>query len=276
MEMKNKRDKDAKNIWLVAIAGSFISIIIAPSTSLAAIIGIDSRNGMYASSILATGDEYDTFRATITALGHTIVPVSSFETADLIGLDSLVLKQPNSENSPAGFSDTEISAIHAFVDGGGGLVVHAEGGTGSEEYTSNMNSLVSPYGIIYADSATENSGHTITGLVVHPITEGVTVFGVDYQRQLISISSLATDLTIGSGPDNALAVVNGIGGAGNVVLLSDTTMWKDLEVGSNRSLKTGDNQLLLENIVQFTIPEPATISLLCLGSLALLSKRRKS
>jgi len=53
-------------------------------------------------------------------------------------------------------------------------------------------------------------------------------------------------------------------------------MWKDLEVGSNRSLKTGDNQLLLENIVQFTIPEPATISLLCLGSLALLSKRRKS
>ncbi|MHC4326465.1 MAG: PEP-CTERM sorting domain-containing protein [Planctomycetota bacterium] len=31
---------------------------------------------------------------------------------------------------------------------------------------------------------------------------------------------------------------------------------------------------MLENIVLFTIPEPATISLLCLGTLALLKKRR--
>jgi hypothetical protein len=209
-------------------------------------------------------------------LGHTFVPIFSFETADLIGLDSLMLKQPNSENNPAGFSNTEISAIHSFVDGGGGLVVHAEGGNGSEVYIDNLNSLVSPYGVIYADSATENSGHTITDLLAHPVTDGVTVFGVDYQRSLISIDLPAIDLTIGSGMDDALAVVNGIGHAGNVVMLSDTTMWKDLEEGSNRSIKTGDNQLLLENIVLFTIPEPATISLLCLGSLVLLRKRKTS
>jgi hypothetical protein len=275
MEMKNKRDKEAKNMWLVAIAGSFISIIIAPSTSLAAIIGIDSRNGMYESTIFATGDEYDTFRATITALGHTIVPVSSFETEDLVGLDSLMLKQPYLVNSPAGFSDSEISAIHAFVDGGGGLVVHAEGGTGSGDYVDNLNSLVSPYGVLFADLATANSGVTITGLVAHPVTDGITMIGVDYQRKLISITPPAIDLTIRSGEYNALAVVNGIGGAGNVVLLSDTTLWKDPEAGSNHSLITDDNRLLLENIVQFTIPEPATVSLLCLGSLALLRKRRK-
>lgn len=274
--MISRECKVVKQTWFVAVAVIFISIIIIPSISHAFIIGLDARNGMYDSTIFATGDEYDTFRATITAMGHTIVSVSSFETEDLVGLDSLMLKQPYLGNRPAGFSDSEISAIHAFVDGGGGLIVHAEGGTGSKDYVDNLNSLVSPYGVIFADLATANSGVTITGLVAHPVTDGVTMFGVDYQRKLISITSPAIDLTIRSGEYNALAAVNGIGGAGNVVLLSDTTMWKDLEVGSNRSIKTGDNQLLLENIVWFTIPEPATVSLLCLGSLVLLRKRRKS
>jgi hypothetical protein len=186
-----------------------------------------------------------------------------------------MLKQPYSTNSPAGFSSSEISAIHAFVDGGGGLVVHAEGGTGSGDFVNNLNSLVSPYGVVYADLATANSGVTITGLVAHPVTDGVTMIGVDYHRKLISITSPAVDLTIKSGEYNVLAVVNGIGGAGNVVMLSDTTLWKDPEAGSNYSLITGDNRLLLENIVKFTIPEPTTVSLLCLGSLVLLSKRRK-
>ena len=272
MKMRNRWDKVVKKIWLIAIVSCLISIIIAPSISLAAIIGIDSRNGMDDSTIFATGDDYDTFRATIIALGHTIVPISSFETVDMVGLDSLMLKQPYSQ----GYSDSEISAIHAFVNGGGGLVVHAEGGAGSDGYISNVNSLVSPYGVIYADSATENSGHTITDMVAHPVTDDVTMFGVDYQRWMISITLPAIDLTIGSGADDALAVVNGVGGAGNVVLLTDSSMWRDLGVGSDRSLKTGDNQLLLENIIRFTIPEPATVSLLCLGSLVLLRKRRKS
>lgn len=272
--MKKRRDEITKKIWHVAIVSSLIVVII-PSTSLTAIVGIDSRNGCEAT--LATGNEHETFRATITALGHTIVPISSFETADLVGLDALMLNQPYSQNNPAGYSDSEISAIHAFVNGGGGLVVHGEGGVGSNAYVSNMNSLVSPYGVIYADSATEGSGHTITGLVAHPVTNGVTIFGVDYQRREILITTPAIDLTIGSGPDDALAVVNGVGGAGNVVLLSDTTIWGDPEApGANRSITFGDNQLLLENIVKFTIPEPATVLLLCLGSLALLRKRRTS
>ncbi len=272
--MISRWPKVVKQTWLVALAGGLISVIIAPSASHALMIGIDSRNGMRESTIFATGDEYDTFRATITALGHTIVPVSSFETEDLFGLDSLMLKQPYSQSSPIGFTDSEVSAIHNFVDGGGGLVVHAEGGTGSDDLMGNLNSLVLPYGVIYSDLATANSGVTITGLVAHPVTDGVTVFAVDYQRKLVSIASPAIDLTIRSGEYNALAAVNGIGGAGNVVMLSDTTLWIDSEAGTSHSLMTGDNQLLLENIVQFTIPEPATVTLFCLGSLALLRKRR--
>jgi hypothetical protein len=276
MKMKKGRDEVAKKMWLVAIVSSLIVVITAPSISLAAIIGIDSHHGVLDSSTLAAGDDFGTFRRTITALGHTIVPISSFETADLVGLDTLVLNHAYSQNNPAGYSASEISAIHVFVNGGGGLVVHAEGGYGSNAYVDNLNILVSPYGIIYADSATEGAGHTITDMAAHPVTNGVTMFGVDYQRREVSITAPAIDLTIGSGPDDALAVVNGVGGAGNVVLLSDTSMWSDPGTGSERSITFGDNQLLLENIVTFIIPEPATVSLLCLGGLALLRKRRTS
>jgi hypothetical protein len=66
------------------------------------------------------------------------------------------------------------------------------------------------------------------------------------------------------------------GGAGNVVLLTDSSLWSDLGAGSDRPITFGDNQLLLKNIVQFTVPEPATVTLLCLGSLALFKKRRTS
>ncbi|MGD8500905.1 MAG: PEP-CTERM sorting domain-containing protein [Phycisphaerales bacterium] len=274
--MEKRWDEVARKTWPVAIVSSLVVVIIAPSVSLAAIIGIDSRHGVLDSATLGAGDAFGTFRRAITALGHTIMPLSSFETADLAGLDTLVLNHAYSQNNPAGYSASEISAIHVFVNGGGGLVVHAEGGYGSDAYVDNLNILVSPYGVTYAASATEESGHTITDLAVHPVTNGVTMFGVDYQRREISITAPAIDLTIGSGPDDALAVVDGVGGAGNVVLLSDTSMWSNPGAGSDRSLTFGDNQLLLENIIQFTIPEPATVSLLCLGSLALLRKRRTS
>ena len=154
-------------------------------------------------------------------------------------------------------------------------MVHAEGGTGSEDFVYNLNSLVSPYGVVYADLATANSGVVITGFVAHPVTNSVNMIGVDYQRKLISITSPAIDLTIKSGEYNVLAVVNGAGGAGNVVMLSDTTLWKDPEAGSNYSIISGDNRLLLENIVQFTVPELTTVWMLFLGSLALLRKRRR-
>ena len=260
-------------ITICAVAG-LIFVTIAPSTSPAGIIGIDSRHGFNDSSKLATGEDFDAFRATITALGHTIVPKSLFNTADLAGLDMLILKQPFSQNSPADYSWGEIAAIHTFVNSGGGLMVHGDGGTGSDAYASNLNALVLPYGVVYASSATEGSGYTISGFVSHPVTAGVLMIGIDYQRREVTITSPAIDLTIGSGADNALAVVNGSGRAGNVVLLSDTSMWSDPGAGSDRPITFGDNQLLLENIIRFTIPEPGTVLLFGLGSLAVLRKRR--
>ena len=91
MKMNSSWVKVVKQTWFFAIVSGFISFIIASSISHASIIGLDCRNGMDDSTIFATGDEYDSFRATITALGHTIMPISSFEAEDLVGLDSLIV-----------------------------------------------------------------------------------------------------------------------------------------------------------------------------------------
>ncbi|MHC4203387.1 MAG: hypothetical protein ACYSTT_01965, partial [Planctomycetota bacterium] len=61
MKTISRWSKVIKQIWLVAVAGGLISVIITPSTSHAYIIGLDARNGMYESTIFATGDKYDTF-----------------------------------------------------------------------------------------------------------------------------------------------------------------------------------------------------------------------
>lgn len=219
------------------LALSLAVVLIQPA--LGAVIGVDAVHGYDISSNFAVGDEFDAFRSTITGLGHTIVPLGNFEAQDLVGLDAIILRQPYSDNFHD-FSPSEMSAIHSFVNGhavfvsdcsmwkdtgadrdigfgsnqlllqntiswisgGGGLLVAADCGSGFED--ENLDELVSPYGISFANSGTEGSGYTVTGFVPHPVTAGLSSVGVDYQRRITAVSP-AADLTIGSGADNVLA-----------------------------------------------------------------------
>jgi hypothetical protein len=187
----------------------------------------------------ATGSHFDTFRATITGIGHTIVPLTSFNAADFVGLDALILMQPF--NSNPSFSASEIADIQAFAQNavflsdsslwadshtpcdrpitfgnnqlllqnavnyavnGHGIIVTADNGGGFN--VTNINTLVAPYGIQFSSSPTEGNGHTITGFVPHPVTTGLQAIGVDFQLR-ITTNSPSIDLTIGSGADNALS-----------------------------------------------------------------------
>jgi hypothetical protein len=271
-----KRSPAARAGLPTTLVGGLIIAAIACSPALAGTVGIDDRHGFDNDGKLATGQDFDSFRATIVGLGHTIVSKASFEAGDLVGLDCLILNQPYQINDGSGYSESEIAAIHAFAGGGGGLVICGEGGSGSDPMVANLNLLAAPYGVVYDSSPREGDGHTIDALVAHRVTEGVSAFGVDYQRRLVIITAPAVDLTVNSGPDDALAVVNGTGGTGNVVLLSDTGGWSDAGAGSERPITFGENRLLLENIVQFVVPEPGTILLLSLGVPALIRQRRKS
>jgi hypothetical protein len=242
-------------------------LVCAPAR--AAVIGIDTRDGSSADFVQATGASFSTFRTTITSMGNAITPLSTFTPASLADLRAIIIRQ---SSFVAGYSPAEITAIQSFVHNGGGLLIQGEGT--SDENVPNLNTLVSPWGVTYAATGTEGTGHTITGFLPHPVTAGLSSIGIDFQRREIAFASPALDLTTGTGADDALAALTGTGGAGNVVLLSDTTLFRNTGAGANRDIAFGSNQLLLQNIVTFITPEPATVP--CSAALALLTFRRRT
>jgi hypothetical protein len=221
-----------------------LAIVLAPTVyvvpSHAAVIGIDSRHGFSASSVLATGSDFDTFRSVITGMGHSIVPLNSFGAGDLAGLDAVILNTPYSGGHT--YSAADIAAVNSFAnrravfvsDGsmwkdagigdrpitfgdnrkllenavaytspGRAAIFVGENGTGF--LPNNMNALVAAYGISYATTATDGDGRTVSGFVSHPVTAGLTRIGVDFQLPM-TVTSPSLDLTIGGGQDNVLAV----------------------------------------------------------------------
>lgn len=200
------------------------------------------------------------------AAGHTLVNLSSFTAAALAGVDALIVRQ--SPNTAGIFNSGEISSIHAFVNSGHGLMVLGDGGFDTNSTTGNLNILAAPFGVSFGDLVAHGEGFTITGFILHPVTNGITSIGMDFYRPLTGISAPAQDLTLLSGDDNVLAAVNGINGAGNVVLLSDTGLWSDADSSSDRTIAFGDNRLLLENAIAFVVvPEPSAWLLAITGGL---------
>ena len=251
----------------------------------AARIGLDNRNYQELNDLLASGSDFDELRTLLTSLGHTIVPVSSFDSAALAtaNIAALYLSQSYTQSGGA-YGGTEITDILAFVAGGGGLVLHADGGFGTE--TASMDSLAGAFGVSFAGIATEDDGHEILSFNAHPVTAGLgplpgSGFCVDFQR-ILTIAPPAIDLTT-FGPllipaDNALAAVGTVAGApGNVVIVSDTTAFKDADVSIDAGLGECGNTVAAENIVNFVvpIPEPGTLALLSLGLAGLAARRAR-
>lgn len=249
----------ATTVVLASVSGGLLPVS-------AATIGVDAIHGYDNSSIFATGSDFDAFRESITDLGHTIVPMTSFEAEDLAGLDALMISIAYSQNG-ADYSNGEMAAIQGFVNANGGLLVAGDNGTGFR--VANLNELVALFGITYADEGTEGNGHTIENFVPHPVTDDLESFGIDFQLR-ITTGPPSLDLTIGSGPDDALSVLEN---GGRAVFVSDVSMWKDLDAGSDRDITFGDNQLLLENIVTYIVPEPASLALLGVAVLVLVRRR---
>ena len=205
----------------------------------AALVGVDNVHGATANSILASGSQFDSFRATLIAAGHTIVPLNSFSAASLSGLDTVILATGYTGNI---YSASDRAAIQSFTQGAvftsdksmfsdngegadtpitfggnqqllrnivdyldaghGTLFIGEDGGLFD---IGNFNSLVSPYGVQYAASPTDGDGRTVTGFVGHPITAGIATLGVDFQMPM-TVNSPSLDLTTGGGQDNILAV----------------------------------------------------------------------
>lgn len=209
------------------------------------VVGLDDRHGYDASSSLGTGSTHAQFRAAITGAGKTISVLNNLDAASLVGLGALFVQQPYSQNTSL-FSSTEISAIVAFVNAGGGLVIIGDGGSGGNQ--ANLNLLAGTWGVTFSTTQLWPNGLVVTPLA-HAITAGVTSFGVDYG---VPMTVNAPAVALNNGADVTLAAVTGSGGSGNVVFVSDSCFNNSATTDYN--INTLHNAVLLDNIISFVEP----------------------
>ena len=235
----------------------------------AGVIGVDARNGFAANTIMATGDSFETFRVVLANAGHTLVPLTSFETTDLQSLDGVIVTMPyppTSGDTSVFYSGSEIDSLHAFVRRGGGMLVNADAGGFSDQAVGNMNALAAPYGVTYAAGASADFGFTVPPSlfsVAHPITAGITrILAGDFHRRIEVLDPPAADVfTAAADADQRfMALVDGAPGDGNVVLLTDKAMWLDPLEGDNADIEAyrllgqntlNDNERFLENVLMY-------------------------
>ena len=243
---------------LVLIFSLIASSVLSP-LSFAATIGVDNLHGFNADAILASGSDHSSFRSVITGAGHTIVPLTAFNVATFAGLDAVILTNPYNQNTHTAYSSGEMTAIQnfvseravflddksifsnggadrpitfgdntlllqnilGFISTGNGALFLGENGTGFN--VDNMNALVAPYGVSFANSAIDGSGRTVSGFVPHPVTAGLQQIGVDFHLPM-TITGPAIDLTTGGGDDNVLAVFERIPEPAALVLFASATV----------------------------------------------------
>jgi len=230
---------------VVRWAWGVVVVVVAAPWAGAAIIGIDAVHGFDPDTILATGEEFETFREVISERGNTVVGLTRFDADSLAPLDGVILNTPYRANHHP-YTEAEQSAVRGFVrtavfasdttlwqeaDGvsdrpitfgdnqhllenivdllasGGGVLVTGDGGTGFD--VDNLNELVAPYGVTYARRASEGSGYTTIHFLADPLTEGLGEVGIDYQLQ-ITATAPARLLTFGAGADHILAAAEAV------------------------------------------------------------------
>ncbi len=244
--------------------------VIGLGTANAATIGVDGRNGFDASDYLATGGDYDDFRSVLMSMGHTIVPLTSYDGGNLAGIDAIITMNPY--NGSGLYSASEMAAISNFVAGGRGMLSLGEGGGASDANIGNMNAITGPLGGTFSGSASNAAGIVVSDFVAHPVTMGLSQVGIDFNRT-VAVSGTAIDL-VATGED-FLAVNDGMGGAGNVAFVGDQSFLKDDGTGSDFPLSALDNEQLLRNLVDYiTIPAPSTLAMIGCGGLAAFRRRR--
>lgn len=244
------------------------------STVSAATIGLDAVHAAGTPESLGEGWWYANMRMELEAAGYSLQMLHDFKPESLAACDSIFVAQARYIDNM--FSAEEIVNIHAYVEGGKGLLTFAEGGYSTHATTNNLNDLLAPYGVAVNSVPTSGNGYLVNGFVSHPVTSGIESIGLDYQRRLISITAPAIDLTLGSEENDMLAVVDGINGSGNVVIMSDMAPFGFSSHGDT-DIHQHDNLQLLMNVSGYvTVPEPSTVCMILVGALSLIWFRRRS
>ena len=183
------------------ITHAALTLLVFNTASFAAVVGLDARSRGNDDLSLATGTAFVAFRNQIASMGHTSVPLSSFQAGDLNGIDVLVLINPVSAS--VRFSGSEIAAIHDAVLHRMGLVILGEVASqdDNDAVVANLNALTSPFGVEYSRFINEANpygpatnifiNHAVTALLCCLPNPGVVLWN---QRRLVRIDPPALDL----------------------------------------------------------------------------------
>jgi Family of unknown function (DUF6421) len=154
----------------------------------------------------------------------------------------------------AHYDDSEIAAIHAFVEGGGGLVILAE--SEQDKYDSNLGAIAASFGIGVEHATVQDYQHhhqAPSWVKSHPAGAHPVLAGVDslvfYRAGTLSPNGVATPLvttTASAAPASAPLLAATTFGRGRVIVSADSDLFGD------DCIDAFDHARLWQNIAYWT------------------------
>ena len=228
--------------------------------------GFDLSDTTYQSQWYLPSGRYHPLVEHLAPLGYQFTEANaSLESVDLANYKILVLATQSLGSAP--FSVPEVNAVESFLEQGGGLLVLSDAmGTSGEAKLEQITTLFDARGQV-----SQFPGYDVysTSVSSHPATAGVDTI---YERYAASIDP--GNLTAYAWHNTMPMLAAGRVEAGRVVMISDNDLFTYAPGAGGGYFDQADNRQLAVSTFNYLLPEPATLSLLALGGVALIRRRR--
>lgn len=254
-----------KPIAIAALAAA------ATQSASAAVIALDGRVSPDSGITLATGTLLVEMRQRLLDMGHTLVTVTSYDAASLAGVDVLLTRE--AAQAFQAFTPQMAADIAAFNEAGGAVGFFGDGGYSSNSLISSNNLVANVLGANLSGSAFAGSGIVVTGFEDHPVTQGVTEWGLDFVRTVFAMPG-SIDLTEDPASINFAVARDGDGTRGNTFVMGDAS-WMNFNSTTDYEIDDLDNAQAFENIINYlTVPAPSSAAIAAIATLAATRRRR--
>lgn len=224
-------------------------------------LGLDTSHAAFGQSGAVGLSRFGGMRQTLAQAGYQVEVYESGRPGQLEALDVLMILSPS-----APFTAAEISALQAFVQGGGKLIVSGEwAGFGGFDGAA-ANELLAPFKLQFGlDSLREQKlpALSVREFLPHPLMAGLAEIWL-YQSASVRPTepTLNTELLARTTP-GSFRIASDIGafavlaltshGAGKVIALGDSSLWSDEDTDANgtSNLAEADNRKLLQQLLSW-------------------------
>jgi len=247
-----------------------LSVLLTPSTVFSYNVLWDTSHGVADSGQYQPSGYYQTLVEHLSLYDFTVDTTSEgFLFDDLAGYDVAVVCLTSAYNDGDIYTSAEIERVVNFVNAGGGLLIM--GDQQRRNPNANIQPVASQFGITFGSALSTFEVYT-SDLADHPVFDGIgTIFM--YAAVELSVSGPASPIAWQQGTETTIAAVAQYG-QGRVVALGDCSLWADYS-DNDYFYRADNSEFSLKTLTYLAVPEPATVLLLGLGSLALLRNRSR-